>query len=644
MQHRPPSLGYAAELLSQGQPLSAISVCTHLLSDPEAAPRALELLAEAHAVTGRVDLATRCLARLVQLQPDNAGALRRLGSLQLSSGAAADARASLLAALELEPAHARTLNNLGHAQIQLGKSDEAIASLEAAIRFAPDYTIAHFNLGSALLLQDRPQQALECFARAVRIDAGFAQAHIQCAQLLLQLGRPREALEYCDHALGSQGVRFEVHNLRGIALSRIGEYQAAIDSFNSAIMLRPDNPDPYCNRGAALRSLERREDALASYREAIALDPSHAESYNNLATLLCEQHDLNAALSAYDRAIEIKGDYARAHLNRAYALLLTGNFERGWPEHERQYYDASGMIEPRTRFAQSVLRGDEPLAGTRLLVHSEQGFGDTIQFCRYAPALAAAGAEVFLQVQPSLKNLMASLPGISRVAAEGEQVPNFDYQCSLLRLPFIFRTTLSTIPATVPYLRADPERIEFWRRRLGERRRPRIGLVWAAGFRPNQPERWALNRRNIPLAKLAPWRMPGIEFFSLQKGQPAEAELAQLTSARWTGPEIVDHTEWLRDFSDTAALIENLDLVISVDSAVAHLAGALAKPVWIPICFDNCWRWLLERRDSPWYPSARLFRQPRPGDWDPVIGQVKSELATLHAAVSAAGEIARERE
>jgi tetratricopeptide (TPR) repeat protein len=697
MQNRPLSLGDAAEFLRQRQPQSAILICEQLLSDRQAAPEVLELLAEAHVVTGQTDLAIRALQQLVRVQPDNVGALRRLGYFQLSIGAAADASVSLTAALHFEPGHARTLNNLGQAQIRLVRTAEAIGSFEAAIRHAPDYAIAHFNLGSVMLQQDHPERALESFARAARIDRGFVEANVECGNVLLRMRRPSDALSYftlaletkphydallgraaalgdleryeesvrtyrlagnvrpdqaaplwqcarillklaqahealdcCNRALSLQGDCPAAHNVRGMALSRLGEYRAALGAFNAAIAIRPGDPAFYCNRGAVLRSLDERDDALANYRKAIELDPAHAESYNNLGTLLCERHDLDGALSAYDRAIEINPAHESAYLNRAFALLLAGDFERGWREHERQYCDASGQIKSMTDIDKPALRGDEPLGGKKILLHSEQGFGDTILFCRYAPLAAAAGAEVILRVQPALRTLMRSVTGIAGVAADGDPLPDFDYQCSLFRLPFLFRTTLSNIPANVPYLRADSERTEFWRCLLGERRRPRVGLVWSSGFHPHQPGSWvATRRRNIPLLKLAPWRAPGIDFFSLQVGESAQAELARLTAARWSGPEIIDHTPLLRDFSDTAALIENLDLVITVDTAVAHLSGALAKPVWILIRFDTCWRRLLGRQDSPWYPTARLFRQSRAEEWDSVIEEVKSELANL---------------
>jgi tetratricopeptide (TPR) repeat protein len=610
---------------------------------------------------GQIQAAIDHLRQLVRLRPGHLDALRRLGSLELIAGEPAHALVNLKAALELDPEHPRTLNNAGQAQLQLGSLPEAIDCFESAVRLSPDYALAHFNLGSALLASQRPLDALSCFTRALRIERNFAAAHAQAGRALLRLHRVAQALEHferalalqpehvdawvgraqalsdlerapealecCDRALALAADNALAHNTRGLLLTGLRDYRAALASFDAALAARPDDPDWHSNRGAVLRLLDRREEAIASYRAALALDPRHAQSHNNLGVVLQERHDLDSAILAYDRAIELHNDYGRAHLNRAYALLLKGDYARGWAEHERQYHDLAGKLEARTSHAAPVLPALEALEGRSILLHSEQGFGDTIQFCRYASLVGALGATVLLQVQPHLVDLLRSLDGIARVHAEGDPAPPCDHQCSLLRLPFLFQTTLSTIPARVPYLRPAPDKVAFWRDRLGERRRPRVGLAWSSGVRPNQAE--GLRHRNIPLIELSAWKLPNIEFVSLQKGERAESELAQCIAGGWDGPAIVDHSARLRDFSDTAALIQNLDLVVTVDTAVAHLAGALAKPVWILNRFDTCWRWLLEGSHSPWYPSARLFRQVRPEDWAPVIAAVRGELAAL---------------
>jgi hypothetical protein len=235
-----------------------------------------------------------------------------------------------------------------------------------------------------------------------------------------------------------------------------------------------------------------------------------------------------------------------------------------------------------------------------------------------------------LEVPKQLRSLLAGLNGVSQVVVRGDALPAFDHHCPLMSLPLAFKTTLSSVPASVPYIETNPEKVRYWKEQLGDKRKPRVGLVWSGGFRPDYPELWSVNnRRNIPLAKLAPFSRPDIDFYTLQKGQPAEAELADLKATNWAGPDLADFTELLNDFSDTAALIENLDLVISVDTSVAHLAGALGKPVWIMNRFDGCWRWLIDRVDSPWYPTARLYRQRSPGDWDGVVERITGDLAQL---------------
>ena len=281
--------------------------------------------------------------------------------------------------------------------------------------------------------------------------------------------------------------------------------------------------------------------------------------------------------------------------------------------------------------------GEESLQGKTVLLHSEQGLGDTIQFCRYAQMVSDLGARVILQVQRPLRLLMTSLQGVDQLLAEGDALPAFDFHCPLMSLPLAFKTELATVPAPVPYLKADPVKKLYWQEKLGTRHKLRVGLVWAGGFRPEQPELWGVNeRRNIDLAKLAVLKNERIDFYSLQKGMPAEADPARLKAGGWDGPDLIDYTSELADFSDTAALIDNLDLVISVDTSTAHLAGALGKPVWILNRFDTCWRWLLDRSDSPWYPTARIYRQQQFGDWSSVVSAVNTELDAImrkHAVV-----------
>jgi tetratricopeptide (TPR) repeat protein len=381
-----------------------------------------------------------------------------------------------------------------------------------------------------------------------------------------------------------------------------------------------------------LKGLGQLASALASYDRGLAIQPESAAAHSNRGALLTELHEWNVALASCDLAIAIAPGYADAHFNRSLCLLLTGDWLRGWAgfEWRLQSSQAKKAGETPRAFAAKRWDGQEPLAGKAILLHGEQGLGDTIQFVRYAKLVADLGTKVVLEVQPPLIGLLSGLDGISHLAAQGDSLPPYDLHCPLMSLPFAFGTTPATVPALIPYLKAPSKKVDEWSNRLGEKTKPRVGIVWSGGFRPNHPEQWLVNgRRNIPLRMLTAWRHPGVEFYSLQKGEPAESELAQCIASHWDGPGVHDVASHLKDFTDTAALIENLDLTVTVDTSVAHLAAALGKPVWMLNRFDSCWRWLLDRSDSPWYPTMRLYRQEGPGDWEGVVKRVKTDLDTL---------------
>jgi hypothetical protein len=336
---------------------------------------------------------------------------------------------------------------------------------------------------------------------------------------------------------------------------------------------------------------------------------------------------VDAALASYNQAIVLEPDFVAAHQNRGYARLLSGDYANGLADHEYRL-KSGALISLRRDFRQPPWNGTESIGGKTILLYGEQGLGDTLQFCRYAKSVAELGARVLLEVPGPLESLLTSLEGVAQVLPHGAALPELDFHCSLMSLPYIFKTTLATIPTQIPYLRSDSAKVRYWQEKMGEKRKPRIGLVWSGGLRPDRPE---LCRRNIPLQKLAPLYRPEVDFYSLQKGQPAESELASLSLDEWGGSKPLDYTDLLHDFSDTAALVENLDLIITVDTSTAHLAAALGKPVWLLNRFDSCWRWLLDRTDSPWYPTIRLYRQPKAGDWDSVIEAVGSDLARVAA-------------
>lgn len=480
----------------------------------------------------------------------------------------------------------------GSALMALGRAAEALESFDQALKHRPDHPDANFNRGVALQNLERLEDAVEAYSRAIGINPGDAQAWNNRGVVLGELRRFDEALRDLNRSIALQPGYADAHNNRGVIQGELHEFTAALLSLDSALALRPDYVDAWYNRGNMQVEMQDWPAALASYEQAITLDPA----------------------------------YAQAHWNQGLCHLRMGDFGLGWPKYEWRWEAVPGMR--RAAHAEPLWLGEVPLAGRTILLHAEQGLGDTLQFCRFAAQVRALGARVLLEVQAPLRELMVGLEGVDRVFVQGEPLPDFDYHCPLMSLPLALRTSVSDIPVPGGYLSGDPSQVAHWRERLGDDPVLRVGVVWSGGYRPHQPVTWGVNeRRNMHPRYLALLDVPGVRIYSLQKGQEAEAQLVGLRASGWRGPAIIDHTDELPDFSDTAALICNLDLVISVDTSVAHLAGALGKPVWLLNRFDSCWRWMLERLDTPWYSSMRIFRQSAPGDWDGVMRTVQEQLA-----------------
>jgi tetratricopeptide (TPR) repeat protein len=585
---------------------------------------ALKELKQLHAALASYD-------RALALKADYAVAHYNRGNVLRELNQPDDALASYGRAITIKADYAEAHYNRGLVLQELEQFESALASYDRAIAIRPNYADAHYNRGLALQALRQHESALSSYDRAIAIKPEFADAYSNRGIALRELKRLEAALASHDRAIAIQPDCTKAYCNRGVILKDMRQFDAALACYDQAIAIEPEYAEACTNRGVVLKELGRFEAALASHNQAIAIKPDCAEAYSNRGVLLYELTQVDAALASYNQAIAIKADYARAYENRAYAFLLSGDLGNGWSDYEwRSKHDDGSSCVQIGHFAEPLWLGKESIAGKTILLHGEQGLGDRIQFCRYAKLVAAMGATVILEAEGQLKDLFTRVDGVSRVVERGGALPHLDYQCPLLSLPLAFKTTLSTIPADVPYLKSSPEKIRYWGELLGDRTKLRVGLVWSGGFRPDQPELASVNgRRNIPLAKLASLNHADIEFFSLQKGQPAESELAGLIAGNWDGPPLVDFTGQLRDFSDTAALIEHLDLVISVDTSTAHLAGALGKPVWILNRFDTCWRWLLDRTDSPWYPTLSLYRQQTVGDWDGVVERVRDDLVQL---------------
>jgi len=565
-----------------------------------------------------LDDAAQCYRTVIGIEPDNLEAHNNLGNALKQQGRLDEAAACFHTAIGLNPGLPALHFNLGNTLLERGLLEEAVACYRRTLDLKADYPEAFNNLGNALGDQGRLDEAIVSYRSAIDFKPDYLEAHYNLGAALAKCGRLDEAIASCRRALILKPDYPDGHNNLGVVLMQFGRLDEAVVCYRRALDLKPDYPEAHNNLGNALREQRQLDAAIASYRAALQVRPDYAEACNNLGTSLMEQGRLDEAAASYRNAILHKPDYPDPHANLATVLLAQGDMAAGWREYEWRW-KMPQMIPGRRCFAQPQWRG-EAAEGRTLLIHAEQGFGDTLQFCRYATLAAAAGLRVIIEAPKPLVRLLRSLSGVDLVMQYGADLPAFDFHCPMLSLPLALGTTVATIPGATPYLCADAARAAFWRARLsaiaGDG--PRIGLVWAGNPGVCLPAKAAMDRRrSLSLEQMAPLvEIPGMHFFNLQKDGPASPGRFPL----------VDVMGEMGDFADTAALIVNLDLVISVDTAVAHLAGALGKPVWLLNRFDTCWRWLTGRRDSPWYPTLRLYRQPRPGDWGAVLAEVARDL------------------
>ena len=576
---------------------------------------ALHLLGIITAHTRRRQEAAELLSRAVTVNPRDATAQGNLGFVLLELGRPAEALDCFEHAIAIDPNIAEAHNNRGNALRDLGRPAEALQNYERALLLKSDIAEAHYNRGVVLDDLGRRTEALQSFECALALNPDYAEAFYNRGCVLLEERRPAEALDNYERAIALKPSYAEAHNNRGNALRDLGRIAEALQSYERAIALKPDYAAAFYNRGNALHGVKRLDEALQTFERAIALAPDYAEAHNNRGVVLGELARPEAALQSYERATVLEPEYASAHYNLATCRLLLGDFANGWPEYEwRWKLEANG---PQGRnFVQPLWLGKEPLKGKTILLHSEQGFGDTLQFCRYASEVAARDATVVLEVQAPLTRLLSGLEGVTQVISTGDPLPPFDYHCPLLSLPLAFRTDLRDIKARIPYIRSDATLTAAWIERLGITTKPRIGIVWSGNAaQENDPS------RSIALADLLPLISDRAEWICVQK-ELRDSDKTLLASR----PDIRVVSDELRDFADTAALLELLHVVITVDTSVAHLAGAMGKTVWILLSSPHDWRWLLNRQDSPWYPTARIFRQSSPYGWSNVIADLRREL------------------
>jgi tetratricopeptide (TPR) repeat protein len=509
---------------------------------------------------------------------------------------------------------------------QLGRWEQVLKLIHLALEIQPKNTFLWGNKGVVLQKLGRHPEAVSCFDAAIAINthsdhlaAHSANSWFNRGNSFKDLNAFQDALDSYDHALAITPNDAEIHNNRGVSLQGLKQLDLALMSFEKALSLDFGYAQAHYNRGMVFQDLGRFEEALASFDVAIRLNPTYLEAHNNRGLLLQDLNRFEEALISFEAALAIKPDYPDGCWNKALLLILLGQYREGWALYEWRWKTSS---YPKARqFLAPLWLGQESLAGKTIFVYPEQGFGDFIQFCRYIHLLENMGAHVVLEVPRPLFGLISSMLGHFSMVEQGvvneAELVDFDFQCPVMSLPLAIQTDVDTIPVPIPYLFTNDEKQSVWCNRLGPKTKKRIGLAWAGSASHKND-----HNRSFSLALLAPMLEMPIEFHCLQKElRPMEAEVLQNL------PQIHQHLDALKDFSDTAALIAQMDLVISVDTAVAHLAGAMGKETWILLPFMPDYRWMLDRSDCPWYPTVSLFRQTERGQWKSVIANIAEQLS-----------------
>ena len=532
---------------------------------------------------GKLREAEKLYARVLKAAPQNFDALHLCGLCKAQTGQMGEAYRLIAAALKINAQAPDAWINFANVLHALKRDGEALAALDKALALRPDDADALTKRGNALLALSRTPEALACF------DAVLAR-------------NPRHG----EALLG-----------RGTARATGGQAADALADFDAVLALAPGHPGALYNRGNALSDLGRYAEAIASFDAALKTAPANVKAWNNRGRALQALNRHAEAVECFDRAIALQKDYADAHFNAALSLLTLGDYTRGFVEYEWRW-TRSGVRDTRRSYRGALWLGEYPLARKTILLHAEQGLGDTIQFARYAPLLARAGATVLLEVEPALKDLFAGLAGIASVNARGESLPAYDVHCPLGSLPFALKTQSSSIPAEFPYLHADEARTAKWRPMIEALPGKRVALAWAGN-----PAHANDRNRSIDLKLLATLlALEGVSFVSLQRElRDGDADILV------RHPNVKNIGGALADMADSAAVLSLCDLLISVDTAVAHLAGALGRAPWVLLPFSPDWRWTLQGETSPWYQRARLFRQPALGDWASVVANARDALS-----------------
>lgn len=562
--------------------------------------------------------AIQSLQKAVDLDPNYSEGFCHLGTAQRNAGLLHDSLHSLESATRLSPNYREAITEKGITLSSLGEHAHSLECHINASKLDPAFADSYKHIGDAMLKMDRISEALFNYAKAIELKPKNVEAFSNRGGALKKAGRLDEALADYNIAIALRPGCADTYNNRGNTLRDLHRLNEALTDYNRAISIRPDYAEAYNNRGNTLKDLHRFDEALADFNRAITLRPDYAEAYSNQGSMLIEVHRFNEALDNFNRAITANADYAEAYWNKSLLLILSGQYEEGWKLYEWRTRTKAQM-QNHYNFQIKKWRGLEDISNKKLLIYAEQGFGDFIQFCRYLPLVKQRVDELIVEVPPALIPLVSTLDCEMTVVPKGDKLPDFDAYCPIMSLPYAFGTLIDTIPTKIPYLFSDKEKVRHLRQKLGQTSRPRIGIAWSGSSIHKNDQ-----NRSIRLDALKTLLNTPVEWHSIQK-EYRDHDLKFLAEKS----EINHHQDDLHDFSDTAALIECMDLVITVDTSVAHVAGALGKPVWILLPYTPDYRWMLNRNDSPWYPTAKLFRQPTLGAWQSVIQSVHSELCRL---------------
>lgn len=583
---------------------------------------ALWLLGTLYLQTNQPERSVECLERALRLEPDNPEILNNIGLALRALGRLDDAKAKYEKAVRVNPHHVQALNNLGSLFYELGNWSEAVRWAERALTVNPKDASAHYNLGNALRAQEKRSDAIAHYEHALHLQPNYVDALVNLGITLCAEDRPDEAIAQFQQALHLVPDHLQALNNLANALRDKGRFEEAVSLYERVLKLKPDYPEALMNFGVALRDQGKAQEAIQTYEQALRMKPGLAEALVNTGVALQDLGRWEEAVVKHEEALALKAHLVDAQWNMALALLALGRYPEGWALYE------SGLSKKNKRPAVFTTKkwDGSVFSGKRLLIWCEQGLGDSLQFIRYVPMCKAKGGKVVVLCPQPLARLFRNTTGVDEVVGAIHE-SDFDYQIAMMSLPYVFGTTRDTIPADIPYVHVSHEARGKWAPQFLGSKQFRVGLVWAGNPVEHVVQAHLIDqRRSLKLSQMMPiLDTRDVQFYSLQMGKAA----GQIDELGFRD-KIVDLMPAVHDLMDTAAIIENLDLVISVDTSVVHLAGALGKPVWVLSRFDACWRWLQNHETNPWYPTARVFGQSSPGDWETVIGQV---AGALHRAV-----------